>query len=297
MDTIRRKYNSARALLRSRGAAGLVSAISYQPGVRQLFELEVPRLLRPSFWRHWNNPVLGRWVELRGNLARIDGCTFTLDSPAIPTGLKALFLFNRYERAERDALRRFLDADTPVVELGGSLGVVACLTNRGLRDPSRHVVVEANAAMLGVLEENRARNGCRFVVMHRAVAYGAPTVAFHQDDDFLAGSVLDGRTGYEGRPRRVVHVPTVRLRDIMDAHGFARCTLVCDIEGAEVDLVTHELDVLRDRVGTIIIETHPGAVGEATVRAMLDQLAGAGFRRVAEDAETVVLRHETASAA
>jgi FkbM family methyltransferase len=274
-----------------------LSPLSYQPGVRQLLALEVPRLLRPSFWRHWDNPMLGRWVELRGNPARIDGCTFTLDSPAIPTGLKALFLFDRYERAERDALRRFLDPDVPVVELGGSLGVVACLTNRRLRDPSRHVVVEANAQMLGVLEENRARNGCGFVVMHRALAYGAPTVAFHQDDDFLAGTVLEGRMVYEGRPRRAVQVPTVRLRDILDAHGFARCTLVCDIEGAEVDLVAHELDVLRERVGTIIVETHPGAVGEATVRAMLDQLAGVGFRRLAEDAETVILRHNSASAA
>ena len=295
MEMIRRKYRSARALVRSEGAAGLVNAITYQPGVRQLIEAQ--RLFKPSFWRRWDNPVLGRWVELRGNRARIDGCTFTLDSPAIQTGLKALFLFDRYERAERDALRRYLDPDVPVVELGGSLGVVACVTNRRLRDPSRHVVVEANAAMLEVLEANRARNGCRFVVLHRAVAYGAPTVAFHQDDSVLAGSVVDGRAGGHGEPRRVVHVPTVSLRDILDTHGFARCTLVCDIEGAEADLVAHELDVLRDRVGTIILETHPGAIGEAAVRTMLERLASAGFRRLAADAETVVLRHETAPTA
>ena len=293
-DAIPRHDASARTSLRQRVVAGVTSAVAPLPGGRAL--LARRHLLRPSFWRHWDNPVLGRWVELRGNRARIDGCTFTLDSPAIPTGLKALFLFDRYERAERDALRRFLDPGVPVVELGGSLGVVACLTNRRLRDPSRHVVVEANAGMLDVLEANRARNGCRFVVLHRAVAYGAPTVAFYQDHSFLAGSVAEGCAGHDGRPRRPVHVPTVSLRAILDTHGFARCTLVCDIEGAEADLVAHELDVLRDRVGTMIVETHPGVLGVGRVRTMLDQLARAGFRQLAENAGTVVLRHETVAA-
>ena len=292
IQTLRRKHRAARALLRTGGVRGLMGAIGYQPGVRHLLALRP--LFRPAFWRHWDNPVLGRWVELRGNTARIEGCTFTVASPAIPTGLKALFLFDRYERGERDALRRFLDPDVPVVELGGAIGVLACLTNRRLRDPARHVVVEANAALLPVLEANRARNGCRFVVLHRALAYGGPTVEFHQDADFLAGSTLAGGAGRGGRPRRTVRVPAVGLGEILDAHGFARCTLLCDVEGAEVELVAHELDVLRERVGTIILETHPAQVGEAATRTMLARLADAGFGRAAEFEHTLVLQHDGA---
>ncbi len=295
MSTIKRKYAAARSLFATGGVGGVLGALAYQPPVKRL--LAPLRYFSPTFWRHWDNPVLGRWVELRGNRASIDGCTFSLDSRAIPTGLKALFLFNRYERAERDALRRHLDPLLPVVEFGGSLGVVACILNRLLKEPTRHVVIEANAAMLPVLEENKRRNDCQFQVMHRAIAYGAPTVTFFEDDDFLQGSVLSGRTGYEGRPRREVSVTAVSLREIVDSHAFDRCTLVCDIEGAEIHLVEHELGILRDRVHTMIMETHPGAVGAESVQRMMDALQNAGFEQVGGEAETVVLRNTALSAA
>jgi predicted O-methyltransferase YrrM len=42
-----------------------------------------------------------------------------------------------------------------VLELGGCLGVVSCSINTLLRDPSRHVVVEANPKLLAYLYENR----------------------------------------------------------------------------------------------------------------------------------------------
>lgn len=294
MSTIGRKVASARSLLEMRGVRGVLEALSYQAPVQRL--LATRRYVSPAFWRHWDNPVLGRLVELRGNRAHIDGCTFTLDTPAIPTGLKALFLFNRYERAERDSLRRHLNPLLPVVELGGSLGVVACITNRLLKNPERHVVVEANAAMLPVLEENRQRNNCRFEIMHRAIGYGSPTVTFFEDDDFLAGSVLSGRVGYEGRPRRAVSVNAVSLREIVDTHAFNQCTLVCDIEGAELGMVEHEIGTLRDRVATIVMETHPGAVGATAVQRMMDALYHAGFEQIDGEAETVVLHNQALSA-
>ena len=295
MTSFGRKVASARSLFEARGVIGVLEALSYQAPVQRL--LATRRYVSPAFWRHWDNPVLGRFVELRGNRARIDGCTFTLDTPAIPTGLKALFLFDRYERAERDALRRHLDASLPVVELGGSLGVVACITNRLLANPMRHVVVEANAAMLSVLEENRRRNGCRFEVMHRAIGYGSPTVTFFEDDDFLSGSVLSGRAGYEGRPRRAVSVAAVSLREIVDSHAFEQCTLVCDIEGAELGMVENEIVTLRERVNTIIMETHPGAVGAAAVQRMMEALCSGGFKQIDGQAETVVLRNTSLAAA
>ena len=48
---------------------------------------------------------------------------------------------NDYELPERTAIARYLRRDLPVVELGGSIGVVACVTNRLLKDRTADLVV------------------------------------------------------------------------------------------------------------------------------------------------------------
>ena len=49
-------------------------------------------------------------------------------------------------------IARSLRRDLPVVELGGSIGVVACVTNRLLKDRKAHLVVEANPLAIPHLE-------------------------------------------------------------------------------------------------------------------------------------------------
>lgn len=284
--TLSRKLLSARAILRADGVTGIVEALRYQGGVQRVVDHPAARFVRPSYWRRYDNPVLGRLVELAGNRATVDGCRFTLEDPAIPTGLKALFLFDRYEREERIAVRRHLDPSQPVIELGGSIGVVACTTNQRLRDPTRHLVVEANPQLLDVLERHRVRNGCRFRVVHRALAYDQPQVRFYGNDNFLVGSTTPTA---RASAAHAFDVRTTTLEALLDEHGFERCTLICDIEGGEVEMVRRELEVIRRRVGTIIMETHARAAGEAPTRAMLRALGGAGFVMRSSDNATVVL--------
>src|SRR5881396_635135 len=139
-----------------------------------------------NYWGqdHW---WAGRLVELTGNRVHIDGCRFSVNSFAIKTEIKSRFLLGTYEEAERNAIRRFLDPSLPVVEFGASVGVIACLTNHMLKDPRRHVVVEANPALLPLLKANCERNDCRFTVLHSAVAYGSDEVLFYQnEEDYLA---------------------------------------------------------------------------------------------------------------
>jgi 16S rRNA A1518/A1519 N6-dimethyltransferase RsmA/KsgA/DIM1 with predicted DNA glycosylase/AP lyase activity len=72
-----------------------------------------------------------------------------------------------FEKHERETIKRCLDPNLPVVEVGGCIGVVACTTNRLLQEPSKHVVVEANPDLVPVLEANRQLNQCEFVVLQR----------------------------------------------------------------------------------------------------------------------------------
>src|SRR5262249_41420322 len=160
----------------------------------------------------------GRAIELRGNLIEIDGCVFSLNSPVITTVSKGKFMLNRYERPEREALRRFLNPDLPVVEFGGSIGVVSCLTNRKLTKPQDHIVVEANPSLVPLLIENGQRNKCQFSVLPSVVGYGADQVAFYADNNnFVVSSAV--QTGREYKVE-VHNIQTINLRAILNEYRF-----------------------------------------------------------------------------
>src|SRR5687768_9453953 len=120
-------------------------------------------------WWYRDHPVLGLLVELAGNRVRIDGCRFDVSHPEISRAIRSRLVRGRYERAELHLLRRWLEPDSPVVELGGGIGVVATLVNRRLSDPARHVVVEANPSLIPVINRQRTANEAHFRVEHGAV--------------------------------------------------------------------------------------------------------------------------------
>lgn len=271
-----RTVHSARRILEAEGVLGLLQVAAKNPPVAWC---------RPSWWRRrlQDDHFLGRVIECTGNRVRVEGCRFSVAHPAIPTARKGLFFRDRYEIEERHALAQHLDPELPAVEFGGSIGVVACLTNRRLRDPERHVVVEGNPEILPLLEHNRRRNRARFTVVHGAIAYGASAVDFHCGDFLDSGLHRAGGT--------TVRVPTITLADVVRRTGFERFTLICDIEGQELDLVARECELLQARVATLILEAHPTLTGEAAARAMFARLAAAGFEAVFREQETWVLQN------
>ncbi|MGE0393049.1 MAG: FkbM family methyltransferase [Vicinamibacterales bacterium] len=181
-------------------------------------------------------------------------------------------LRGHYEQAERRALDGVFDPGLPVVECGASIGVLACLINRRLADPAAHAVIEANPALLPLLERHRAINGARFRIVHGAVAYGAPEVAFGVSHDSLAS-----RLGGGGRQ---VRVPAVTLAGVADAQGFARFGLVCDIEGAEMAMLEHEAETLVTRAAWVLIESHRSSGGRDLAPDVIGWFASRGFRHV-----------------
>jgi FkbM family methyltransferase len=194
--------------------------------------------------------------------------------------MKSLFVFGRYETPERHAVRCLIDPDRPVVELGASIGVVACITNKRLRSPDKHVVVEANPDLLPLLERNRDLNRCKFTVLNRAVAYGRDEVPFNRGA-FWGGNIL----GVWGTNESPVPVKTVTLKGILDTWSFDRCTVICDIEGAEFQMIESELETLSERVAWLILEVHDQIDARAAegARQRLSQL---GFRCVYEEERT-----------
>jgi FkbM family methyltransferase len=187
--------------------------------------------------------------KMPGGLVRLEGCVFR-SNPELMQWL----LNGEYEGPERFAAKRYVRRDIPVVEFGGSLGVVSCLLNRRLKNPANHVVVEANPQILPTLIENRDRNHCKFEILHGAAGGVGKTVRIYIGESVLASSAIT--TSPES-----VEVAAFTLAEILQSRGFGRCALMCDIEGSELEIIRAEMDTLRSRVEVFVVEFHPDING------------------------------------
>ena len=227
---------------------------------------------RLRWWKQrfqMDNWLVGRLVELTGNKVNIDGIRLSVDNPLIPTHQKSTLYFGIYEGAERSFATKYLDRSLPTVEIGGSIGAVSCTVNNLLDDPTQHVVVECSPGLLPTLKNNRDINRCLFTIEPYALAYGKDTVSFGTHD-FIGGSVFRTSSAQ-------VSVPTITLRKLLDRSQFKIINLISDCEGAEVDLIDNEPDVMRDNVKWFIVELHPDYVGTERVAKMAADLGRIGF--------------------
>lgn len=253
---IARKFSTFQKVYRSDGVAGVL------------------RVVKDKIWER-DYPLLGKIVELGGNRVSLDGCEFDVSDPQISPRLKSRFLTHRYEPEIRHMVKHVIDRRLPLIELGGSIGVVSCISNRTLEHPEEHVVVEANPFLIPLLENNRARNGCKFTILQRAVGYAtSPTMTFQRHPESTVSGMLAGEGG-EGLP-----VQTVSLKEILRQFHYARACVICDIEGTEVDLIDHELETLVQAVQVFVVELHDFIVERRILNERIERLERAGFQRV-----------------
>jgi FkbM family methyltransferase len=206
-----------------------------------------------------------------------------LDLRGLSPMMKNIILTKRYEAQERRLCAKSLGAGDVVLELGGAIGFVGlyCRKTLGVK---RVVSVEANPATLARLHDNYARNGLRAEVIHAAAAAADGTLDLDVSGEFWENRVSGG----EAAPAvKVMTVPALSLSSILDRLPEPPTALVCDIEGAERFL---DFSALPRSVKTIIMELHPGFIGEDATRAILKRLGGLGFDLILEDGGSVLLR-------
>jgi FkbM family methyltransferase len=237
-----------------------------------------------TFWAKEAPWHLGKFVERTGNTVRLDGCRLDVSSTTFSTFQRGCLWLSRHEEPERIAVARYLDPDLPVIELGASTGMLSCLINRRLRQPSAHVAVEANPDLISVVQSNRALNGGSFTVVHAAVAYDGRSIGFVRGEDHLAGQA-DAHVELRGT------IETTTVRQLLDRFKFERATLVCDIEGMEIDMWRQEPDTLVQRIAWLIVELHEPISGVEAVHEFIDGLQTRGFTLVWERSWTRVFRN------
>lgn len=234
--------------------------------------------------RQWqlDSWLAGKYVELiSGNIVKFGDLQISLDNPTIRTREKSSLFFGHYEQGELSLLPELMPRDLPVVEFGASIGVVSCMTNRLLDRPEAHIVVEANPNLIPTLQRNRDLNGCKFKIISAALAYGVPRIGFSVSSYFLCGSI-------SGEVNQIT-VPTISLGRVLHEHGFDRITLIVDVEGAEAQLLANEIDLIAQRVDTLLMEFHPTRLGKQGVEDLISVLTSRGFRKIADGGRGEIL--------
>lgn len=245
------------------------------------------RYLVPRWWAQTAPWYAGRVIERLRLHLRIDGnIVNAAGRSGDNTFMKGLLWLERYEGLERYAIAKFLRRSLPLVELGASIGVLACLANRKLTKPQRQIAIEANPFLIPVLTKNRDDNHLQFRIIHGALAYGSESVEFGISDSAVASSLKTDRAV------TTVTVRAVCLQEILRDMCFEVCTLICDIEGTEMALVETEGGVLRRHVKTLIMEVHPESMGPGQVEDLAMMLGRLKFLLVWRKRNVWVLENQ-----
>jgi FkbM family methyltransferase len=145
-----------------------------------------------------------------------------------------------------------LDPSRDVVELGASLGIVSSHIARKLKSGSRLICVEANPALVPSIETNLSRHagsGVAHQVLNFAITTGKKQVRFQFFEDHTASKRIAG----EAAEGQVIQARS--LSDLLAELGIQGFTLVCDIEGAEIDILVKDRQAL-DKCQAMILELH-----------------------------------------
>lgn len=207
-----------------------------------------------------------RTVPYRGDTAWVQGCQFDLTHPMITPQVRAAIFADQFEEYELRAIKAFLPRNFPLIELGAGMGVVSCITNRMLASPEKHIVLEANTRIMPAIERNRALNSGQFTVLNAALGYESDQLTLFIDESNYVYSSAKKTS------ENSVTVPTVRLSQLIQQVNMPIVSLVCDLEGMEVDLVTQEINILQDHVGVFIFEEHSMNVGDEAIENICEQL-------------------------
>jgi len=177
-----------------------------------------------------------------------------------------------------------------ILDCGANIGV-ASLFFRKRYPKARITAFEADPSLFALLDANLAANGAQDVERkHLAVWTAAGTLTFRSEgsDSGMIASLpgaVDGRS---------VAVPSVRLRDILEAEP-AIDLLKLDIEGAE-DAVLADCEPSLGRVRALIMDLHEFDAASRQVPRVLDLLARAGFTYAIDDFVPLTWREPTADA-
>ena len=203
---------------------------------------------------------------------RSNGMRFPLDSAILSAKQRRLLRANSYEEKEYAAVMALARPEDVVIELGAGIGYMSTAAAVKRQVKAVHTF-EANPRLIPYIRAVHDMNGASQVVLRNAVlGTRAGTAPFFIRAEFPDSSLTENP---EGAVSATIAVEQVEVLDIARTfRDIAPTLLICDIEGAEADLIpAADLSTLR----AAVVELHPQWIGPAGVGAVFGAMARAGL--------------------
>lgn len=195
--------------------------------------------------------------------------------------IRSMIFFGFYESAERRMINKYLPININVVELGSSLGIISSQIINKLNGNCSVIFLEANSYLISNIKKNiqRIQTFNNYKIENKAISYSNDTV--------VVLNISNNNT--EVRLHSVplnsistITVPTCRLSDLYITKQ--NYTLVCDIEGAEIEILIYDSESLN-HCSNMIIELHSSTFqkNEYQIDDLVQMIKSKGFSLVARD--------------
>jgi FkbM family methyltransferase len=210
----------------------------------------------------------------------LEGMKF--DVSGLSPKIRNRLLSGAYEAHEKKMCFDYLTPNDSVLEIGGAIGFIGliCQKKIGIKN---YFCFEANPRTYEILKKNYQLNGVEPRVWNMALAHADGHVDLEVGSDFWENSICYDSTRGEGV--KTVRVPAGTLDTLLALAGQKVNTLIIDIEGAEQFI---DFQRVQEEISKIIIELHPGVMGQEVMYNIVATLIGLGFRVAREENETFV---------
>ena len=199
------------------------------------------------------------------------GMKFPKDPDIIRGRLRGALKGNRYELKETEAALRIVREGDVVIELGAGIGYMSTLVATKRKIKEVHAF-EANPDLIPYIKSVHAANGVTNATIHHAIlGKRKGTTDFYVRRNILGSSMTPNEEGSEG-DARLEKVDVLNAKQVFK--DIAPTVLMCDIEGAEADLIP-ELDLSTIRAA--VVETHPQWIGPEGINKVFKAFMDAGL--------------------
>tara|TARA_R110002124_G_scaffold148665_1_gene314327 strand:- start:1092 stop:1709 length:618 start_codon:yes stop_codon:yes gene_type:complete len=163
-----------------------------------------------------------------------------------------MLFFKAYESAEIRFIHQYLNPNLPVIELGSSLGGVSCQIGLILPKNATFLCVEANPSLISTLKQNLTVNNVNSIVINKAIGNGS-NILFEQSENNLVGQA--SVKNHSDKKSNKIEVSTISLVQLCREYHITDFNFVCDIEGAEIQILLDEPEAFV-HIQHFIIELH-----------------------------------------
>jgi len=210
----------------------------------------------------------------------LDGLSF--DVSQLSPKIRNRLMSGAYESNEKAMCHDYLTPEDGVLEIGGAIGFIGliCQKKIGIKN---YTCFEANPKTFEILKHNYELNGVKPNVLNMALAHADGEVDLEIGSDFWENSIC-----YENRRDsgvKTVKVPAGTMETLFKHAQHKVNVLIIDIEGAEQYI---DFSRIPEPVNKIIIELHPGVIGQEITYNIVAQLINQGFRVAREENDTFV---------